>query len=329
MMKFPMDRRTAFKTALGGAAMALAAPQIMVRAAQAAPVQMPDKDNAGYHRFRMGDFEVTVYLDGKRPGDGPYPTFGGDQKPEDVEKLMEENFLPTKKMVNNFNPVLVNTGSDLILFDTGMGPGGREAGMGQLTKRMADSGYSPSDVGVVVITHMHGDHINGLMEGSDPAFVGARYVTGQQEWDFWTAPERAEGATANAAKAVEANVKPLESKMTFLKDGDSVSSGVTGMLAAGHTPGHMIYRLESGGKTLFLTADTANHFVASLQRPDWEVSFDADKKAAAETRKKVFGMLAADKLPFIGYHMPHPSVGYVEPLDTGFRFVPASYQFDV
>jgi glyoxylase-like metal-dependent hydrolase (beta-lactamase superfamily II) len=324
-----VNRRSVFKLgALAGTAV-LAAPQIMTRAAYAEAPKRPEIGNAGFHRFNLGTFEITTILDGLRPGEGPFPTFGADQKAEDVEALMEANFLPPKRMVNQFNPVLVNTGNELVLFDTGMGPGGREAGMGQLTRRIADSGYSPSDVTMVVITHMHGDHINGLMEGDQPAFIGARYVTAQAEWDFWTSPDRAGTPAEGNAKAVQGKVVPLKDKMSFIADNAEVTPGITGMAAPGHTPGHMVFRLESEGKQLLLTADTANHFVASLQRPDWEVSFDLDKKQAAETRKKIFGMLASDRMPFIGYHMPHPSVGFVEPLDTGFRFVPASYQFQV
>lgn len=325
----PIDRRTLFMAGAAVGTAALAAPQIMTRAAFAAAPQEPAIGNAGFHRFTMGSFEITVILDGLRPGDGPHPTFGADQPAADVEALMEKNFLPPKRMVNQFNPVLVNTGSELILFDTGMGPAGREAGMGLLTRRMADSGYSPSDVTTVVITHMHGDHINGLMEGDQPAFIGARYVAGQTEWDFWTSPDRAGTPAEGNAKAVQAKVVPLKDKMSFIGDKAQVAPGVTAMAAAGHTPGHMVFMLESDGRNLLLTADTANHFVASLQRPDWEVAFDMDKKAAADTRKTVFGMLASEKMPFIGYHMPHPSVGFVEPLDTGFRFVPATYQFAI
>jgi glyoxylase-like metal-dependent hydrolase (beta-lactamase superfamily II) len=105
--------------------------------------------------------------------------------------------------------------------------------------------------------------------------------------------------------------------------------GITGMAAFGHSPGHMIYRLESGGRGLVITADTANHFVLSLQRPDWEVRFDMDKAAAAATRKTVFDMIATERLPFIGYHMPFPSVGFVEKLDTGYRWVQETYQLDL
>jgi glyoxylase-like metal-dependent hydrolase (beta-lactamase superfamily II) len=101
------------------------------------------------------------------------------------------------------------------------------------------------------------------------------------------------------------------------------------MDASGHTPGHMIYRLESEGRQLVLTADTANHYVLSLQRPDWEVRFDMDKAAGATTRKRVFDMIATDRLAFLGYHMPFPSVGYVEKVSEGYRYVAKSYQFDV
>ena len=88
----------------------------------------------------------------------------------------------------------------------------------------------------------------------------------------------------------------------------------------------MVYHVESDGQRLMITADTANHYVWSLQKPDWEVRFDADKPAAAAVRKQVFGMIAADRIPFIGYHMPFPGTGFVEAKDDGFRFVPASYQ---
>ncbi|HSO46631.1 MAG TPA: MBL fold metallo-hydrolase, partial [Rhizobiaceae bacterium] len=137
------------------------------------------------------------------------------------------------------------------------------------------------------------------------------------------------GPTENLAKMIDGTVKPLAEKTTFIKDGGAVASGVTGMAAPGHTPGHMIYMIESSGKQLVLTADTANHFVVSLQRPDWEVAFDADKKLAAETRRKVFDMIATDRLPFIGYHMPWPSVGFVEKMGEGYRYIPNSYQVNL
>jgi glyoxylase-like metal-dependent hydrolase (beta-lactamase superfamily II) len=184
---------------------------------------------------------------------------------------------------------------------------------------MSAAGFTPDQVDTVVLTHMHGDHIGGLMgaDGTTPAFANARYVTGAAENNYWA------GA---ANEGYDKNVKPLTEKIIFLDNNGTVTSGITGMDAFGHSPGHMVYQVESAGHRLMITADTANHYVWSLQKPDWEVRFDADKAAAAAVRKQVFGQIAADRIPFIGYHMPFPGVGYVEPKDDGFRFVPASYQ---
>ncbi|MDR0810221.1 MAG: MBL fold metallo-hydrolase, partial [Gemmobacter sp.] len=91
----------------------------------------------------------------------------------------------------------------------------------------------------------------------------------------------------------------------------------------------MAWRLESGGQALILTADTVNHYVFSLQRPDWEVAFDADKTQAAATRRSLLGMIAAERLPFIGYHMPFPALGFLEVAENGFRMIPATYQFQL
>ncbi|RCS25821.1 MBL fold metallo-hydrolase [Phyllobacterium salinisoli] len=322
-----ISRRTLFQASAviaGG----LASPQIMTRSAEAA-VPFSDAMPQRFNRFKLGDFEVTTILDGLRSSDGPYPTFGADQSQDAMGELMRQNFLPETKFVNGFTPTLVNTGSELILFDTGFGEGGRANGQGQLAAAMQASGYSPDQVSIVVLTHLHGDHIGGLMEGGAPAFPNARYAAGQIEYDFWTSDDRKGTPAENNAKLVDAKVKPLVEKTSFINPGDLIVPGITSEAAFGHTPGHLIFRLESAGKQLVLTADTANHYVASLQRPDWNVAFDIDKTQAAETRKRVFDMIATDRLPFIGYHMPFPAVGYVEKLDVGYRFVPVTYQMEL
>jgi glyoxylase-like metal-dependent hydrolase (beta-lactamase superfamily II) len=304
-----MTRLSRRQALFAGATMPLAATLPLPVFAKA---EMQGSGFAPWNRFKLGAFEVTTLLAGTRAGDKPQETFGTNASPEDFAALSAANFIPADKTQNFFTPTLVNTGAELVLFDTGLAAEGTLAAL-------TAAGYTADQVDVVVLTHMHGDHIGGLMgaDGTTPTFANARYVTGSAEHNHWS------GA---ANEGFDKNVKPLNDKFTFLDDGGSVVTGITGMAAFGHSPGHMVYQVESDGQRLMITADTANHYVWSLQKPDWEVRFDADKAAAAAVRKQVFGMIAADKIPFIGYHMPFPGVGYVEAQGDGFRYVPASYQ---
>ncbi len=267
---------------------------------------------ATHRRFTIGDFEVTTILGGTTPRENPQGIFGMNVSAEEFAEVSRDNFLSTDASQFFFTPTLVNTGSELILFDTGLNADAT-------TAALAGAGYAADQVDVVVLTHMHGDHIGGLMKDGAPTFANARYVTGQAEYDHWAGAEN---------EGFEANVRPMAEMMTFLGDGDDVVSGVTGMAAFGHTPGHMVYRLDSAGQGLVIFADLANHPVWSLARPDWEVRFDSDKEAAAASRRNVLGMIAADRIPAIGYHMPFPAVGYVATGsgDAAFHWVPEAGQ---
>jgi glyoxylase-like metal-dependent hydrolase (beta-lactamase superfamily II) len=297
------------RAALMAAAAAPFAPALLSRPAYAA-AEMMGATMPTFNRFKLGGFEVTTLLVGSRATENPQETFGLNASPEDFAALSQANFIPANLSQNFFTPTIVNTGTELVLFDTGLSA---EA----ITGVLAAAGYTPDQIDVVVVTHMHGDHIGGLAGDAGTTFANARYITGAVEHNHWM------GA---GNEGFDAKVRPLNDQITFVDDGGSVASGITAMAAFGHSPGHMIYMLESDGQRLAITADTANHYVWSLQKPDWEVRFDMDKAAGAATRKAVFGMLAADRVPFVGYHMPFPGVGYVEPLADGFRFVPVSYQ---
>lgn len=296
------------RMALAGAAALPLLPALPRAGRAAAPVL--GAAGPAFNRFTLGSFEVTALLAGTRTSDKPQETFGLNASAEEFAALAEANFLPADRTQNFFTPVVVNTGAELVLFDTGLAP---EPTLAALTA----AGYGADQVDVVVLTHMHGDHIGGLSGAAGVTFPKARYVTGAQEHNHWM---------QSGNEAFDAKVRPLAENTTLLDDGGSVAPGITALAAFGHSPGHMAYALESGGKTLMLTADTVNHYVFSLQRPDWEVRFDMDKPQAAATRKRLLGMIAADRLPFIGYHMPFPAMGYLEAAGDGFRFVPASYQ---
>lgn len=283
-----------------------------------------------FHRVKLGKFEITTISDGAVAVPKVHPIFGHNQSVEDVAAHMQANFLPGDKMSIGFTPVVVNTGSQLVLFDTGNGSG-RGATRGLLAAALLNAGYKPEQIDIVVLTHFHPDHIGGLIEAGRTMFPNARYVTGEAEYNFWSKqdPAGSNETMATRAKLVQAKVVPLAEKMTFIKDGVDVVTGITSVSTFGHTPGHFAFNIESEGKRLVLWADACNHYVASLQKPDWHVVFDMDKDAAIASRKKILGMVAADKVPATGYHMPFPALGYVEPQGDAYRWVPVSYQFDL
>jgi len=291
-----------------GAALPLAAGSLLPAAAvaQEAASTLPT-----HRHFRLGDFRVIPLLAGSRPMENPQETFGMNVGAEEFAEVSAAHFISTELSHNFFTPVLVDTGAELILFDTGLDPAG-------VTGALAAAGHAPDEVTHVVLTHMHGDHIGGMTDAAgDPTFANAVYVTGAAEFDFWA------GAGNDG---FEARVRPFAEAMTMIAPGADVRGGITAVDAAGHTPGHMAYMLESAGQQLLLMADTANHHVWSLGRPDWEVRFDADKAQAAATRRRLLGMAAAERIPVIGYHMPFPGAGFIEAEGEGFRFVPVSYQ---
>ncbi|ESR24794.1 MBL fold metallo-hydrolase [Lutibaculum baratangense] len=281
-----------------------------------------------HYRFQLGEMTVATVLDGYAHRDGPRPTFGANASEEEMADLLRQNFLPNGRYENHFVPVVVETGGEVVVFDTGFSPGSNPTA-GHLQARLAHLGLAPEDVSLVVVTHGHGDHISGIMTEGRPSFPNARYAIAETEWDFWTSDRPAQAGRGDNAQMFQSNVVPLRDRTTFLKDGDTVAPGITAMAAPGHTPGHTIFMLESGGRQLLHFVDVSNHYVASLARPDWHVAFDFDKEQAVQTRKRVLDMVATDRIPAIGYHMPFPSVGFVERAAGGYRWVAASYQMNL
>jgi len=277
------------------------------------------------YRVRLGDFEITTILDGTTQGDGPHPIYGNNQPEAEVKELAADNLLPETKFENSFTPVIVNTGQQVILFDAGNGAP-RRPNAGKLAATLDIAGILPEQVDTVVITHCHPDHIGGLMESGNPTFPKARYFIGQAEYDFWSNPDRLTGPTEPVAKVVQTNVVPFAEQMTFLQPEQEVAPGIRTLDASGHTPGMLGIHIESQGKRFVILADTVNHAVMSLQRPEWHVRFDMDKEKAAAVRKRMLDMLATDRVPFTGYHLPFPSIGYAEKTSEGYRWLAHTYQ---
>ncbi|MBI6628597.1 MBL fold metallo-hydrolase [Pontibaca salina] len=299
--------RLSRRAALTGAA---ALPLASLTGTARASADMQGVGLAPWTRVKLGEFEVTTLLAGTRSADDPQAVFGLNVSDTEFAKVSKAANIPADKSQFFFTPTLVNTGTELILFDTGLNADGT-------TAALSAAGYAPEQVDKVVLTHMHPDHIGGLMRSGAPTYENADYVTGAVEFNAWD---------MSGDETFEAQMRPLAEQTEFVEDGASIASGITAMAAFGHTPGHMAFLLDSGDKQLLIGADFTNHYVWSLAHPDWEVRFDRDKAMAAKTRRRLLDMLAAERMPFIGYHMPWPGIGYVETRNKAFHYVPHSYQ---
>lgn len=327
---FRPSRRHLLASAAAMTAAPLALSTLMTPAGAATPAKL-GAWQPRHWRYKVGAFELTTIADSEVFIDGPFPLIGGNVPEEDVVALMRDSLLPEHKYQPGFSPMIVNTGSDVVLFDTGNGENGfvpRPAG-GWLAKELAPAGFKPEDITVVVLSHGHPDHVGGLMEAGSPLFPNARYVIGQVEYDFWAPEGKHSGELEKFASVFRTNTKAIADKFTFIKPGGDVVPGIRAVEAYGHTPGHLNFHIESEGKAIYFWGDCAHHQVASLARPDWHCVFDTDKEQAAATRKRIFDMLATDRIPIVGYHMPFPSVGYVERQGSAYRWLAHTYQLNL
>jgi len=300
------------------------------------PAPMQGETQPTVYRFKLGVFEVATILDSKGFREGLHPLYGANAPAEEVQALARANNIDANRIEHPNIPTLVNTGKEMILFDTGNGmlPRDHEAlkarmPMGNLAARLALLGYKPEDIDVVVLTHGHPDHIGGLTDSGRPVYPNARYVFGAAEYDFWKRNEGVREARKFNRELFMKICEPLAPRATFIKPGDAVASGITAVDASGHSPGLMAFHVENGGKQLMITADTFTQYVMAVQRPDWYFDMDDDKDRAVATRKRILGQLAADKMFAIGFHMPYPGIGWVEQAGSGFRWVPHSYQLNL
>lgn len=302
-----LTRRTALMS--GVAAPFLATLPVVSPASAAAPAlgaSMPT-----HYRFPLGAMEVTTVLAGSGAMQDIHATFGLNASADEFAAQARAYFLSDSEGRNGYAPTVVNTGEMVLLFDTGLDGTATAAALG-------GAGIDPASIDVVVLTHMHGDHIGGLMTQGAPTFPNARYVMGRAEFDYWA-------TTGN--ERFESHVRPLADRTAFIAGGHEVAPGITAIETFGHTPGHLSFRVESQGRVLMILGDVANHYAFSLAKPDWHVRFDMDKDKGAQTRRAILTRLAEERIPFVGYHMPFPAVGFVGAEGEDFRFFPATYQF--
>ena len=224
-------------------------------------------------RFSLGEAEVTTIQDGTHTREPINPPFAMDKSEDEIAAIAAANNLPSHGFENSYTPTVIHIGGQTVLFDTGFGEMGRENHAGNLRRRLGQAGYAPEDIDVVAFTHCHPDHIAGVMEGDAPAYPNARYAIGRREYDAWKDGSEIPPQRAQNREMFLKLIPPLADQMTFLEDGDTVVPGLTAEAAFGHSLGHMMYRVESAGKSLLVWGDVTNHYVFSLQYPDSTVGF--------------------------------------------------------
>lgn len=309
---------------LGAGAAGLAATFPALPARAAAP--FVNKQTPYWYRFKLGDFEATVVSDGPLPLGKPEDNFKGLPK-EELDRLLKDNFLPSDMVVLEQNALVVNTGKNLVLFDTGMG---NDKTFGPTTGRLLEnikaSGIDPAQIDTVCVTHGHIDHCWAIVgDDGKPNFPNAKVAISKADFDFWTDEAKLGGTGFIPAfvKGARRNLLPVRDRMIFAEDGKEVLPGVTALFSPGHTVGHTAYIINSGKESLAFTGDLCHHQVLLLQRPKLEFAFDTDPAQGAASRIRVFDMLAKERMPLVSYHFPFPGLGHVSKAGEGFMWHPA------
>jgi glyoxylase-like metal-dependent hydrolase (beta-lactamase superfamily II) len=314
-----IDRRTVIAGAAAMSATGFAGVSAPAHAASPlATTQAP-----GFYRYKVGDLQVTAINDGffRRPLEG----FIRNAELPAVQKVLDDQALATDSVTIPFTTLVINDGKKLTLLDTGNGNSGAPTSGTWMTNFRA-AGFTPEQVDTVVISHFHGDHINGLrLKEGTTVFANAEVMVPDAEWAFWMDDTRA-AAAPEGMKPAFANVRrvfdPIKAQVKQYKAGTEIVSGVNAIAAAGHTPGHTVYVI--GGKLLAL-CDATNTPALFVTNPGWQAIFDMDGAAAEATRRKLLDMAIADKLQVSFYHAPFPATGNIVKDGAGYRLMPVAW----
>lgn len=282
----------------------------------------------GYYRMQLGQFEITALYDGAIELD---TMLLKNASATDLRRLLSRMFVGNPKMQTAVNAYLINTGSHLVLVDTGaaklFGPA-----LGYVLQNMKAAGYEPAQVDTVVITHLHGDHIGGLNDaGGQPLFTNAKIFVSQGDNDFWLSQKIADDSPAKAQpffKMARDTAAPYLARgqwQTFA-EGSVLAPGIKAVKANGHTPGHTAFAVESEGQELLIWGDLVHAHAVQFAKPGVSIEFDVDQKQAIATRRSIMKAMAAGKSLVAGMHLPFPGIGHVRADGKGsYSWVPIEF----
>ena len=323
-----MQRRQFLAAGLSaGAASSLAFLAAGAAWAQNAPnLGTPTLPSPGFRRMKVGDAEVIALNDGiaRRPlGE----EFVRNAPLAEVRSMLASQGLPTDYIDIPFNAFLVLNGGRRVLMDSGFADNGG-ATTGRLLANLAAAGFKPEDIDTVLITHYHGDHIQGLRrKDGSLVYPNAKVMVPEPEHAFWmddaTMNARPEAQRGGFMVARRVFAQMPADKLVRFAPGAEVAPGIRSVAAHGHTPGHTLFELQSAGQSFVYVGDLTNVPALFARNPDWAVTFDMDAEAARKTRREVFQRIVSSNAMVGGYHFPFPAFGRLAAQGNGFAFQPA------
>jgi glyoxylase-like metal-dependent hydrolase (beta-lactamase superfamily II) len=260
----------------------------------------------GVFTYKLGQIDVFMLVEAER--DGNTAILIG------AEEELLSRYIPAEGFRHTANAFLIKSAGQNILIDTGTGSGGI------IIDRIAKLGLAPNQIDAVLITHLHGDHFGGLLKDGAAAFENAKIYLSSNELEFFTQTNVNQNVVDVLAHYGDSIITftPGEMGSTLLE----LLPGIYPIAAYGHTPGHTVFQLESGGNKLLVIGDLLHVALVQFAHPEISATFDIDADAAAVTRRAVLDYAAANGIPLGGMHIVYPGIGNVTREGDGFKFTP-------
>ncbi|MEM7694880.1 MAG: MBL fold metallo-hydrolase [Pseudomonadota bacterium] len=316
------------RTVLGGAAATAATFPVSVTLSRRALAAEATAQAPAFHRMAVGNITVTAIADGHLSlGAQVFP----NASEEDFAAAMRAAFLPEDQpYAAPLNAYVVQTGDRTILIDAGASPQ-MAPSVGKLDENLAAAGIAPDTIDTILITHLHPDHIGGLMTDDGAVrFPNAELMVREAEVAFWTDPATRAAAPEGFRPMIDgtnAVVTAYADQTTRFADDGEKAPGVTSVSMPGHTPGHTGFRVDDGDASLLIWGDIIHNAPLQMGNPKIFIGFDIDGEQAVATRASVLDMVTADRTLVAGMHMPFPGAGHIAAAGEGFAFVPLPWQY--
>ena len=288
-------------------------------------IKVPQQQIPGVYHRRVGDIVVTAISDGFLDGTVELMS---NIVPDEARRILTESFRPARR--TSVNAFLIYSAGRLALMETGSG-NYLQPTAGKVMANLKAAGVDPSGIETVLLTHMHPDHSAGLtdMTTGKRNYPNAELVMHEKEPEHWFDDAKMARGTDRERKlffqAGREQVAPYKDRWRLFKDGE-VFPGVTAIPRPGHTPGHTTFMISSGHEQLLIWGDTVHVPEVQTARPEVCMEVDTDQDAAAVSRRKVFDMVATDRLLVTGMHLHYPGFAHLVREGSGYRLIPEFWQ---